>query len=237
MISLYDIEQFYRKHGTANGLKLSEDESGVLDAETGEYICSIETYLQYLREKNHCDFEEIWGCHATLQSTLRCRNCGTVIFASDDCWDYDPKLACPTCGGYDTHFEFWTQEQIDNDPVKKDSIQWMLDDTKRQNEEYERMKKRGGLYDWQRFIKKFRFKKFMLQISHICWGWGEKGRKKDRYLEISKWVRNENDMYEHGGKGSWTIKIPLNPYAAYLLWIFPRTKEYREARKTLSPQR
>jgi len=234
MISQWGLENFLKKKREDASYPAFLSDDGNVVFRNSNITIPIKDFLIEIRKKEHCNFEEIWGCHATLQSTLRCCECGTVIFASDDCNYYDDKLACPTCGGYHTDFEYWTKEEIESDPKKKETIEWMIQDTKEQEEEYERMKKRGGLYDHQRWVKKFKNKKRMIIISHICYGWGKKGVKKQRYLEISRWINDEDHMgYIHGGKGTWTIKIPMNFYAMYILWIIPHTKKYKKAKALL----
>ena len=229
MISLYDLKQSYHRHGIINNTKLSDDEKFVVNAETGKRIGSLNNLLSFMRKDMHCDFEEIYSCHGTLQSTLRCRECGTVIFASDDCDNYDPRLCCPVCAGYQTGFEYWTGEEIAKDPKKQQTIAFLEKETREQNAEYERYKQRG-LWDHQRFVKKWRTAKHMFILSHICDGWGKEDVKKCRYLELEVCDKDIDGGYivrQH-------YKFPINPYATYIFWVLPHTRKYRNARKELA---
>ena len=81
-----------------------------INVETGEVLCSIEVYTQFMREKLHCDFENVFYEHVSLLNVIRCKQCGTVIFASEDEY-YEANLRCPTCSDYKTGYEYWTKEE------------------------------------------------------------------------------------------------------------------------------
>ena len=230
MISVNDVIKTFERlerEGKQGELKLNEDKSGLVVSDTGEYICSIDTYAQHLREKLHCDFEVIYEDHASLRVVFRCKECGTVIFARDD-EDYDPNLRCPTCGGYDTYFEYWTKEDIDSDKSKQDTIrslrmmqQYMI--------ESQRRRKKRGLNDWEIWKKEVQFKKCRRTFSLECCDLfnGKKGpaRLKGLNLHITRWEKDKDGIGYYGKKYT---RIPLSPHAVYLFWILPHTKKYKQ---------
>ena len=130
MISKYDVIRAFEmadKKGEKLAMYLSEDKNSLMDTETGEFVCSMDTYVDYMRKKLHCDFECIYHEHASLTTIYRCKECGTVIFTGDD-EHYDPNLKCPTCSDYH-HWsgEFWTKEEIEADEDKQKAIQFSFD--------------------------------------------------------------------------------------------------------------
>lgn len=147
MISQYDVKHYAKEHPEA---WFSVDENdNIVDKETEKIVCTLEEMTGLLRKKNHCDFEVIYSCRVSLQNTIRCRECGTVIFATDDEYGYDPNLCCPTCGNYQTSLEYWTADEIESDEQKKKEIQFLEQMQQEQDEEADRRTKRGGKYDWQ----------------------------------------------------------------------------------------
>lgn len=229
MFSMWDLKQYVEKHHDELKMHLSDDGKSFV-CEDKDILIPADVFLSDLRKAYHCDFEEVWSCHGTLESVIRCRECGTVIFSSDDEWDFDPHLCCPTCGGYETSFKYWTKKEIDSDPEKKQYIEFLEEETKEEAEAYERYKKRG-LRDNQRFVKKWmsRDKKHLFIFSHLCDGWGKKNVKKRRYLELEIYNRDENGA---GYVLEKSYKLPINLYAFYIFWVFPHTKKYKEARKS-----
>jgi len=120
----------------------------VIDKETNKTLCTVKYFLEMLRRKTHCNFETVYYCHATLEEVLRCKDCGTIIFASDDCWEYEPNLCCPTCSNYTTNFEYWTAEDIANSEEKQSLVKNLEKMAEEDRAESERYKKRGK-YDYQ----------------------------------------------------------------------------------------
>jgi len=147
MISRYDVRRYEEKH--PDTWFSIDEKDNIINKEDGEVVCSLDTFVDILRKKNHCDFESVYYCHATLQDTIRCKECGTVIFATDDEWGYDPNLCCPTCGGYKTSLEYWTADEIENDQKKKNTIEFLEQMEREEIEAEKRRKKRNGKYDWQ----------------------------------------------------------------------------------------
>ena len=132
MISKYDLIRYAENKSDQCWFRI-EEEKNVIEKETGKFVCDINILLQHMREKMHCDFECIYDCHGLLEVILRCKECGTVIFTTED-ENYDPNLCCPTCGEYKTWFEFWTAEDIKNDPQKQEAIRHFEQMQKKQDE-------------------------------------------------------------------------------------------------------
>lgn len=155
----------------------------------------------------HCDFECIHHCHVSLETTLRCRECGTVIFSRDD-EEYDHNLCCPTCGGYETHFKYWTKEEIENDTQKADTIKFLEEWTKEENEAYERRKRRKGKYD-----------------SEI-WNWTIRGKKHGVKFELKC-----DNLFKHGLNGlyfriNWMERDDCGWFVYRKWWEIPLSISY-----------
>lgn len=175
MINQYDLIR-YAKNKPDCWFRI-DNEKDVIDKETEEVVCDIKRLVQLVRESMHCDFECIHHCHASLETTLRCNQCGTVIFSRDD-EDYDPRLCCPTCGGYETHFKYWTKEEIENDAKKTNTIKLLEEWTKEENEAYERRLRRKGKYDGE------------------IWNWTVRGKKHGVKFELKC-----DNLFKHGLRG------------------------------------
>lgn len=148
MISEYDIIQYTKKFPNKCWYSISEDETRIIDKATGEDVCSMDTLVDVMRDKLHCNFETIYSCHPTLETTLRCKECGTVIFTHED-ERWEPSLCCPVCSDYKTNFEYWTAEEIKSDDKKQNSINSLIKMQREQVEADKRYFKRGYKYDWQ----------------------------------------------------------------------------------------
>lgn len=223
MISVYDVIKAFEhaeKNHDETAVKLSEDHKSILDSKTGERLCSIDTYVEYLRSKHHCNFESIYYEHATLTDIYRCKDCGTVIFGGDDEYHYNPNEKCPTCCHDDSvcHNEYWTKEQIESDPEKKKTIEGLIEAQKEMNAAADRRKARGGLYDWERWQKRFFIKNHGFKITLINDNWDKKLKHTSRYLEIHTWKKSEG-IIKH------TCQIPLSCYFFYIKYIFPYSKK------------
>lgn len=145
MISEWDVRKFAKRDDSWFSI---DENNNVVDKETGEVVCDISVLLQVLREKLHCDFEVVYECHPLLDVILRCKQCGTVIFTTED-EDYEPNLCCPTCSDFKTGFEYWTKEEIERDEKKKETILFYEKMYAEDIEAEKRRKARGGKYDWQ----------------------------------------------------------------------------------------
>lgn len=224
MISTYDVIRAFRKYekeGRKLSLKLSEDEKNLLDYETGEVVTTVEAFTVEMRRKKHCDFETIYYEHVSLDEVHRCRECGTVIFGGDDEYRYDPGCKCPTCCNDPSvcRNEYWTKEQIESDPEKKKTIDGLIAMQKEMTEAAKRREARGGLYDWERWKKKFYTKNRVFELVLINHGCGYASKNKQNiYLEIHTWKKSDGIINHH-----W--QIPLSWYNIYVRWIYPYKKE------------
>ena len=222
MISRYDVIEYLGKHSDELKVRYDKETDSCVDFE-GRFLCTIDQLTQKLREENHCDFECLYSCHASLDTVYRCKECGTVIFTGDD-ERYDPNLRCPVCGGYHHHGDYWTKEEIENDEEKQKQINGMIAYMEYEAEAYRRRKARGGLYDWQLFDKTYFKKKhsynFELVVEDIT-----KSKIKGLALKISIGDKDENGI-GYAVKRWYTI--PLGPTAIYRYWILPYSKKYPE---------
>ena len=166
MVSKYDVKKYLNKNADKLSWVYKEEEDAIYNKD-GDYITSLDTFLEIYRKRTGQSFESIYCEHVSLQDVLRCTECGTVIFTTDD-ERYDPHLKCPTCTDYHPHFEYWTKEDIESDEEKQNTINFfkkMKDDLIEQNK---RIEKRNGKYDWQIAIKEFRGKKIFLRFALEC---------------------------------------------------------------------
>lgn len=224
MISKYQVIKYFKRQMEENEdfhYCLNEDETEIYDNITNTHICSVDTYLDALRKKLHCDFEVIYDEHGLLTTVFRCRECGTVIFGGDDEERYDPNLTCPTCSDYKTWLEYWSKQDIENDPEKQKTIDGLIKAQKYKIEMYRRIERRGGLSDREIWKKEFRGKNTLYVVTLERMNlWGE--RLKGLNLHITKFSRkNSNDL---GFSSEWFKRIPLSPYAVYIQWILPYRK-------------
>lgn len=227
MLGKYDVKKFIETHqhlGNGTQVTLSEDRQDVMV--NGEKLCSVTDFTLHLRRELHCDFEEIWSCHASLDEVYRCRECGTVIFGGDDEFRYDPDERCPVCCNDPSvcHNEYWTAEEIKNDKEKQKTIEAYEQMAKMEAEAEARRKARGGLYDWERWKHRIRTKRYVFTLEHLCFGWGKRVKKKQRFFRISCSVWDGESYVRGCGKG-FSISIPLNFYTFYIAYIYRYTKD------------
>lgn len=235
MISSYDVIRAFKiadEKGEKLAMCLSEDKKSLLDTKTGEYVCSMETYIDYMKKKLHCDFECIYHEHASLTTIYRCKECGTVIFTGDD-ERYDPNLKCPVCVGYHHWGEYWTKEDIEADEKKQKELQFYADYMEDMREQDKRREARGGKYDWQIWDKKIYGKKrcWIFELEDFGRRLGPSklnpNYKRPWYkcnLELKIGIGDKDDngisyaMTKH-------YRIPLAPYSFYIQFIFPYSKK------------
>lgn len=165
MISEYDIRKF--AENCPDKCWFSVNGKDIVDKESGEVVSTLKEITQFFREKAHCDFEPVYYCHATLEDVIRCKQCGTVIFSTEDD-GYDPNLCCPHCGNYKTSFEYWTAEEIANDAEKQNTINALEKMQEEQIEADNRYFKRGRKYDWQIWKGKIKLWNHMVSFELVC---------------------------------------------------------------------
>lgn len=192
MISVYDVKKAWRNaDAEKHGYCLDETEEHIINPKTGEALCTVEEYTQFMRKKLHCDFECIYHEHASLTTIYRCKECGTVIFGGDDEERYDPLLKCPTCGDYKTSLSFWTHEEIEGDEQKQNTLKFYENMMKEMKAQAERKKKRG-LCDWEicKFSRKTRTGR--VDIALECDNLFHSGLK-GLHSKITKWRHEDNN--------------------------------------------
>lgn len=160
MISKYQVRELIEKK--REDVYIDKNDN-VVDKNDDRVLCSLDTFVETLRIQEHCNFEVIYDCHALLQTTYRCKECGTVIFTTEDEY-FDPNLCCPVCGDYKTGFEYWSGEDIKNSKVKRDSIDALIKENQYFIEAGKRYEKRK-LYDNQIYRKVFHIFRDALHIS------------------------------------------------------------------------
>lgn len=216
MVSKWDMKNYIKKNPDKFPYVYKEEEDGLYDKETGEYLSSLDHFLDLYRKKSGESFESVYYDHIGLNDFIRCTECGTVIFAYED-ESYDPNLKCPTCTGYKTHFEYWTKEDIESDPQKQLEISRLEEMTKMQIEQNERIKRRNGKYDWQIGSEKFRFKRYSISFELECDNINESYLKGLR-LAVNIWKKeNLDDMCSYWLKG---FTIPLSWHQFYIQFIY-----------------
>ena len=224
MINAYNTKKYLEKFSDRWGLHLSEDGTKVLNNDTNDVFCEFDTFVTLLKRALHCDFESIYYCHATLDEIYRCKECGTVIFCGDDFERYDPNCRCPVCCHDESvcRNEYWTKEQIDADEKKQNTIKFYIQMQEEMRAAEKRREQRGGLYDFERFKKKWHIGKYLFVVTHYCFDNKNKPFHNDRYLEISCNKGESKDDFLFNN--CWTVKIPLNVYTFWLNHIYRYTK-------------
>lgn len=216
MISKWDMKNYIKKNPDKFPYVYKEEEDGLYDKETGEYLSSLDHFLDLYRKKSGESFESVYYDHIGLNDFIRCTECGTVIFAYED-ESYDPNLKCPTCTGYKTHFEYWTKEDIESDPQKQLEISHLEEMTKMQIEQNERMKRRNGKYDWQIGSKEFGFKRYSISFELECDNITESYLKGLR-LDVNIWKKEKlDDICNYWVK---CFTIPLSWHQFYIQCIY-----------------
>lgn len=213
MVSKYDMKKYIKKNADTFPYVYKEEEDAIYDKD-GSYLSSLDTFLDIYRKHSGESFESIYYEHVSLQDVLRCTECGTVIFTTEDEW-YDPHLKCPTCTDYHTHFEYWTKEDIESDEEKQNTIKAFKEMMDYKREQNERMKRRNGKYDWQIANKEFRGKKLFLGFHLEC----------DNITKsYFKGLRLNIDIGKKDGIGYVVkkhIRIPLSWSQFYIQFIYP----------------
>lgn len=166
MVSKWDAKKYMKKNQDKLPYIYKEEEDALYKKD-GSYLCSLDEWLELYCKKSGESFESIYYEHGSLLNVLRCTECGTVIFTTED-EDYDPRLKCPTCTDYKTHFEYWTKEDIESDEEKQEIIEHYKKITEWKIERDKRIKRRNGKHDWEIAVKKFYGKKLYLSLTLEC---------------------------------------------------------------------
>lgn len=222
MVSKYDLKEYIKKNADKIPYMYNEEDDAIYYKD-GNYISSLDTFLDVYRKHSGESFESIYYEHAFLQNVIRCTECGTVIFTTEDEY-YDPHLKCPTCTDYQTHFEYWTKEDIESDEKKKNTIKFYKEMSEYKKEQEKRMQKRNGKYDWQIAIKKFRGKKRYLELALECDDITESYFKG---LRLKVHIGKKDRADDIGYTATKHFTIPLSWSYFYSLYIYKHTKEYK----------
>lgn len=166
MVSKWDIKKYIKNNVDKFPYIYKEEEDALYDKH-GNYLSSLDRFLEIYRKYSGESFESIYYDHASLENVLRCTECGTVIFTTED-EHYDPHLKCPTCTDYHTYFEYWTKEDIATDEEKLDTINFFKEIMNYKEEQNKRIESRNGKYDWQIAIKEIYGKKRYLRLVLEC---------------------------------------------------------------------
>ena len=215
MVSKWDMKKYIKENADSFPYIHKEEEDAIYDKD-GSYLSSLDTFLDIYRKHSGESFESIYYEHVSLQDVLRCTECGTVIFTTEDEW-YDPHLKCPTCTGYKTHFEYWTKEEIEVDEEKQNTIKLFKEMMDYEEERSKRIKSRNGKYDWQIAIKKIYGKKRFLGLALEC---------DDITKSYFKGLRLVVDIGKKDNDGigyicNKHIRIPLSWSQFYIQFIYP----------------
>ena len=153
----------------------------------------FEKVYQNFIKKNGMSFECIYDAHWECMSILQCTECGTIVKYYYDEY-YEPNFKCPICTDYETGYEYYTKEQIENSDDLKVIIKMYKELDQMDQERYERKEKRNGLEDYQlckakRIKTKDNVYEFKLLIDSIL----NRNKLKGLRLEITK-LKIENDI-------------------------------------------
>ena len=215
MISKWDMKEYIKKRADELPYIYKEEEDAFYDKD-GNYLSSLDTFLEVYRKHSGESFESVYYEHAFLQNVLRCTECGTVIFTTEDEW-YDPRLKCPTCTDYHTHFKYWTKEDIESDEEKQNTIKYFKEMMDYKVEQEKRIKKRNGKCDWQIAVKKFRGKKRFLELALEC---DDITKSYFKGLRLNVHIGEKESVDDIGYVVKKFFKIPLSWSQFYIQFIY-----------------
>lgn len=225
MINEYTIKETVRNH--VDELPFYIENDNIVSKEDGEVVCSLDTYMEAMRRRLHCDFELVYSGSCIFPTVLRCKECGAVVFSHGyEYEDYDPDLCCPDCGNYKTNFAFYTKAEIESDPDKQAEIKFLEEQQAEDEKSYARCKKRNKT---DQEIFKFRIKlsqKHALKVDLKCDNLFRTFLK-GLYLSV-RWLEADED-----NSMLWTFKkhivVPLSWKAYQLHYAIPRKvgKKYK----------
>lgn len=174
----------------------------------------FEKVYQNFIKKNGMSFECIYDAHWECMSIIRCTECGTIVKYYYDEY-YEPNFKCPICSDYETGYEYYVKEQIENSDDLKAIIQMYKELAQMDQERYERKEKRNGLEDYQlckskRIKTKDNVYEFELLIDSIL----NNNKLKGLRLRIRKWKVEDGSLL-------YSKTIPLSKSAyIYLKQMF-----------------
>lgn len=221
MVSKWDLKNYINKNSDKFPYIYKEEEDALYDKETNEHLLSLDTLLDLYRKKSGESFESVFYDHIGLFDVLRCTECGTVIFTYED-ESYDPHLKCPTCVGYETHFEYWTKEEIESDEEKQSTIEHFKEMTEWQIERDKRIERRNGKQDWQIAVKKFYGKKLFFGLFLEC---DDITKSYFKGLRLKVELGNKEDGFVYTIKHFFTIPLSWSQFLFQCRWHMEKRKE------------
>lgn len=217
----------------AKNLSYNEEDEGIYENDT--FIANLDDFTEQLRKESHCSFETIYS-DVLLNTVLRCTECGTIIFTGDDEL-FDPDLCCPTCSDYYCHSEYFTKEEIENNPEKKELVKFYINTQKEENERQEwaekirakhRKKKKDYLTENDVCGTKICFGLYMINLKlYANARYWNKLSKLFLKIEIFKKDKKEDSFYF----STKFISIPITPKAIhglYKLHLYNKNKKEKE---------
>lgn len=222
MISQYDVKEALKR---SDIIGYREEKNEVFEKESGKVLCNLEEYTNHMRKKLHCSFESIYYDCASLMNVLKCTECETVIFSTDDYEEHDTKLKCPTCSDYKTHFDFWTKEDIQSDIRKQNTLDFYDEMNKRDDRIHNRQKK-TGLNNWE--IWKKEINKGLKKTVYILGVFDYDSNKiRGLHLEKKVWIKEKEDSFGYTlSKGG--CKIPLGWTYFYTMYLYSHIKNLKK---------
>lgn len=215
MYSTNNIIRNFKKSKTATDLDFDDERKIIKDKTTGEDIMSYDKLAESFRFEMGASFNLICYIHGTLEHVIECKRCGTVIFTRED-EDYDPRLRCPTCTDYNTHFSFYTKEEIEKDENKKLTVDSYKNIQREMDLDYEFEKKRGKPNN-----EITSFKLFNTMIKVECYNCRHSYFKG---LHLSLWDIKKDEEGEIEAI-IWRKNIPLTPKGIYYMITYNKEKK------------
>ena len=152
----------------------------------------FEKVYQNFIKKNGMSFECIYDAHWECMSVIKCTECGTVVKYYYDEY-YEPNFRCPVCTDYETGYEYYTKEQIENSDDIKAIIKMYKELEQMDKERYERKEKRNGLEDYQLCkTKHIKRKDSVYDLKLLIDSILNKNKLKGLRLEITKWKTDDD---------------------------------------------
>lgn len=207
MINKYEIKKFIIENGDKLGLSYNKDEDAIYL--NGNYLSSLDSFIEFYRRETGQSFSSIYYEHATLNSIIKCDVCGTVIFTTEDEY-YDKGLRCPTCTDYKTYFKYWTKEDIESDDNKQKIIEMYEEFNRKDEERYLRERLRGGKKDNEIFVNNINIKNYKIEINLEC---DDITKSYFRGLQISIYIWKNRTLRKH-------VIIPLSWSSFYIHCIY-----------------
>lgn len=223
MISQYDIKEALKR---SDVIGYNEEKDEVYSKESNNVLCNLKEYTNYMRKKLHCSFESVYSDRCSLMDVIKCTECGTIIFSSDDYEEHDGRLKCPTCSDYKTHFEFWTKEDIENDVRKQNTLKFYNDINERDDRIYKRKEKTGlensELWKKTRKVDLDRIE-YILKVFDF-----DSNKIRGLHFEKKLWTKEAEDSFTSTLNTKRGYKIPLGWTYIYTMYIYSNLSKLKK---------